>query len=96
MRECCGGPSGDSSRSPINVSFTLMVVVAVVIVKLIKKVIQHVPSPQQMVYLLYSRWLWNYVYLCTGATLLSWFGPGIVYTSILAGGGGGGGGGGGR
>ena len=26
MRECCGGPSGDRSRSSINVSFTVMVV----------------------------------------------------------------------
>ena len=64
MRECCGGPSGDRSRSPINVRFTVMVVVAIVIVKLIKKVMQHVPSPQQMVYVSYSRWLWNYVYWC--------------------------------
>ena len=37
MRECCGGPSGDRSRSPINVRFMVMVVVAIVIVKLIKK-----------------------------------------------------------
>ena len=64
MQECCGGPSGDRSRSPINVSFTMMVVVAIVKVKLINKVIQHVPSPQEMVYALYYRWLWNYVYWC--------------------------------
>ena len=64
MRECCGGPSGDRSRSPINVRFTVMVVVDIVIVKLIKKVMQHVPSPQEMVYVSYSRWLWNFVYWC--------------------------------
>ena len=81
MRECCGGPSGDRSRSPINVSFTVIVVVAIVIVKLIKKVIQHVPSPQQMVYVLYSYGCGT---MCTGATLLSWFGPGIFYISFLA------------
>ena len=49
MRECCSSPSGGRSRSPINVRFTVMVVVDIVIVKLIKKVMQHVPSPQEMV-----------------------------------------------
>ena len=94
MRECCGGPSGDRSRSPINVRFTVMVVVAIVI-KLIKKVIQHVPSPQQMVYVLYSRWLWNYVYWCY-FVIMVWarhsFTPPFWHVGGRGGGGGGGGG----
>ena len=60
------------------------VIVAIVIVKLIKKVIQRVPSPQQMVYVLYStRHPGGCGTICTGATLLSWFGPGKVYTSFF-------------